>query len=452
MEIKSAFSHFITRSGDRLMEGDQEFRFISWNIPELIMNEEPYWHIPDLWEQEDAIKSILQMGGRVTRSYVLSVRKPSDPPEVKRHVNAPGVFDEDVFKALDKTLELCNRYGVRLIIPLVDQWHWEGGISEYAVFRGKEWIDEHQYRGTKGNSFWTDLQIREDFKRTIDYIVNRTNTCTGEKYRDDKAILAWETGNELFSPGDWVEDIAAHIKIIDPNHLVLDGYFGVCDESLHNPDIDIVSNHYSGNNYARRCREDRERSRGKKPMLIGEFGIAPTHEFVELLEEVVQDGTAGALIWSLRQHDKAGGFYHHNEYEVDGILYRAYHWPGFPEGGKHDEINVVRVLRAKAFEIQGIPEPSVEIPEPPVLLPIQNGRHINWRGSTGAGGYDVERAENREGPWSTIGSNISDSREVYDTQPLFRDDCAESGKVYYYRIKARNCAGVSDASNIVGPA
>jgi endo-1,4-beta-mannosidase len=59
----------------------------------------------------------------------------------------------------------------------------------------------------------------------VSFVLNRRNTYTGTLYKDDKAILAWETGNELYCPYSWTKQIAAHIKSLDSNHLVWDGFY-----------------------------------------------------------------------------------------------------------------------------------------------------------------------------------------------------------------------------------
>ena len=116
-----------------------------------------------------ALTSVKQLGGRVVRIYTLSVRRPTDPPDLPRHVLAPGQFNEEAFRALDLVLARANALGIRLVIPFVDNWKWWGGRGEYAGFRGKEAKD-----------FWTDPEIINDFKRTIEYVVTRKNTVTGD--------------------------------------------------------------------------------------------------------------------------------------------------------------------------------------------------------------------------------------------------------------------------------
>src|SRR4051812_5459850 len=177
---------FITRSGDRLMEGSQEYRFISFNIPNLHLVEDnmPFeatneWRFPDEFEITDALTSIKQMGGRVARLYVISICKKDGPNPIPCHVKRPGEFNEEAFRALDKVLEVANRAGVRVIIPLVDNWKWWGGAEQYA-----------EHRGLPAEAFWTDPEIIADFKRTIQFVINRRNTFTGTLYKEDKAILA----------------------------------------------------------------------------------------------------------------------------------------------------------------------------------------------------------------------------------------------------------------------
>ena len=94
---------FVTRDGaDLVLDGDV-FRFLSVNVPNLHVLEDPTWHLPDPWEQLDAVCAVQQMGGRVVRTYVLSVGD-SPSEDLPRHVPAPGVFTEELFVALDQAL------------------------------------------------------------------------------------------------------------------------------------------------------------------------------------------------------------------------------------------------------------------------------------------------------------------------------------------------------------
>ncbi len=447
--VSQGFDHFVTRQGDRLMDGPKEYRFISYNIPNLHYVEDnlPFeetnpWRLPDEFEITDALTAIQQSGGCATRIYTLSVRAPGDSLDIPRHVLGPGQFNEEAFRALDKVLEVANRTGVRVIIPFVDNWVWWGGIQEYAAFRGK-----------KKEAFWTDPQIIADFKKTIEHVINRTNTYTGIKYKDDKAILAWETGNELQCPDEWTREVARYIKSLDENHLVVDGFFSsiLRDESIVNPYIDIVTTHHYPSNpreMFEQVKSNRAKSKGKKPYFVGEFGFVETDAVRTLLNNVIADGTSGALIWSLRYRSRDGGFYWHSE-PFGGDRYKAYHWPGFASGQAYDERNLMALMREKAFEIQKQTPPQLPVPIAPVLLPIEDAAAISWQGSAGAQSYVVERTGSKNGPWTKVGGNISDAAIPY--RPLFNDTSVEIGNAYFYRVKAQNDSGVSNPSNIVGP-
>lgn len=500
---ESVFTNFITRSGDKLMDGQNEFRFVSFNMPNLHYVEDylpfvppnvrrakgsqitpqapaalgqmecagetesalgatataalncitdnsasiqtTHFRLPDAFEITDALASLKQMGCPAVRTYTLSVRKKDDDPSFPRYILGPGKFNEEAFRALDRVLETANKTGVRLIIPFVDQASWFGGIAEYAAFRGK---------GQK--AFWTDPQVMADFKETIRYVLNRTNTITGVKYKDNKAILAWETGNELDPPASWTKEIARYIKSVDPNHLVMDGAdagkMGLFEQPpVLDPNIDILTTHHYSfdiNDVTRTIKRIRNLSTGKKAYIVGEFGFMQTPHLKTILDTVIQNGTAGAMIWSLRSHNREGGFYWHSE-PFGGDKYKAYHWPGFPSGAAYDETNTITLMREKAFEIRGASPPPIEPPQAPTLLPIPTVGAISWQGAVGASSYDVERATSADGPWQIVGKDVDDTAVQY--RSLFSDTLAKVGDKYFYRVTAKNSAGRSTASNVIGP-
>lgn len=66
-----------------------------------------------------------------------------------------------------------------------------------------------------------------------------------------------------------------------------------------------------------------------------------------MIDEVISNGTSGALLWSLRPHCFCDGFIQHEEYEVDGILHRSYHWPGLLSRDYMDAKNVMFLLEIR---------------------------------------------------------------------------------------------------------
>lgn len=447
----SQCTNFITVAGDRLQDGKEPFRFISFNIPNLhciedymAFSETNAWRFPDAFEVRDALQTTKLMGGTAVRIYTLTVQRKDDAPETPRYVLGPGQFNEEAFRSLDRMLAIANETGVRIIIPFVDNWSWMGGIAEYAGFRGKP-----------AEAFWTDEEIKKDFKKTIAFILERVNTVTGVAYRDDKAILAWETGNELVRcPDAWTSEMLSYVKKLDPHHLVIDGYNAnvLRDESLANPNVDIVTTHHYENDprdMIEHIRLGAEKAKGKKPYLIGEFGFISSTAVAVVADYVIgQPQICGALIWSLRFHSRDGGFYWHSEPAAGGF-YKAYHIPGFDSGESYDERQCLAVLRQKAYAIRHLAEPVIAAPQPPVLLPCQQPDQLTWQGSVFAESYVVERASGKSGPWQVVGRDISDAVTAH--RPLFNDVHATIGSRYWYRVRAKNSGGLSQPSNVVGP-
>lgn len=440
----SQFTNYITTQNGKLMDGEKEFRFISFNIPNLHYLEDylPFseinpWRLPDEFEIKDALMAIKQAGGKTTRIYVISVKKAEDTPGLIRHVEAPGVFNEQAFRTLDKVLEIANQTGVRVIIPLVDNWWWWGGPKEYAAFRGKDAKD-----------FWTDTLLISDFKKTIDFVLNRKNSYTGVLYKNDKSILAWETGNELKCPYSWTKEISGYIKSLDSKHLLIDGasYNRIPEESIKDTNIDILTTHHysSPKETIANIKKNTEIINGRKPYFVGEFGFIPKRDAEEVIDSVISNNLSGALIWSLRFRNSEGGFYNHHE----GKENSAYHWPGFKSGSSYGEKEIMAMMHKKAAEINKTEPEALPIPAEPKLLDINNVFEISWQGSTGAAEYIIQRKDENGDSWKNI-DTVDDATYVY--APQYCDSSVKAGNSYSYRLIAINESGQSAPSNVVGP-
>jgi hypothetical protein len=89
VKTRAAFTNFITRSGDKLMDGEDEYKFISVNMlsaltihsfkPDYLYGDGSFWWIlPDDLEMESCVKMVSQMGGRVFRSFNPKAAKCTD--------------------------------------------------------------------------------------------------------------------------------------------------------------------------------------------------------------------------------------------------------------------------------------------------------------------------------------------------------------------------------------
>jgi hypothetical protein len=247
--------------------------------------------------------------------------------------------------------------------------------------------------------------------------------------------------------------MAAYIKSLDHNHLVMDG-FGTSElraASLDIPEVDIVTTHHypgSHKSFSELITENCAQAHGRKPYIIGEFGFVPTADMATTLRTIRESDATGGLLWSLRFHNRDGGFYWHSEPGLGGNLYKAFHWPGSPLADAYDEVNLMALTRSNAFAIRGLPVPPVPVPAAPNLLPITDAAAISWQGSVGASSYRIERAAHKSGPWTVIDDLVDESATQY--RPEFADETVPRGQ-WYYRVTARNPSGLSTPSNVVGP-
>lgn len=443
------FARFVTRSGTRLVDGDETVRFVSFNIPNLLIVEDAFrwggdrpWRWPDAFELDDAFSAIAEIGGQVARSYVITVRRDDSDMGPFVHVTGPGEFNEEAFLAMDRMLAAANRAGVRVIVPLVDNWKWQGGAPQYAGFRGKP-----------PEAFWTDPEVIADFKKTVEHVLLRRNTITGTPYRDDRAIFGWETGNELDAPPAWTREIAGFIKRLDPNHLVIDGnsLHGVPAASLDEPAVDVVTTHHypePGRDMVAAVEAAIATAAGRKPFFVGEAGFVPLADLQRVAETVIDSEAAGLLFWSLRFRSRDGGFYWHSEPAAEG-RYKAFHWPGFPSGAAYDEHELLAFTRTAAHRIRGLEARPLPAPRSPEMLPVVDHAAISWRGTVGATSYVLERAPAAGGPWDVIAAAAREDHVQY--RPLWADEAAAPGTTAWYRVTAVNAAGRSPPSMAVGP-
>ncbi|MBN1309642.1 MAG: hypothetical protein JXA18_17105, partial [Chitinispirillaceae bacterium] len=259
-------------------------------------------------------------------------------------------------------------------------------------------------------------------------------------YKNDKAILCWETGNEMPTSSRWLGEMAAFIKRIDSNHLVMDGNYGVRKAALNDPNVDIVSNHFY-TKPAKGISRDLDKVNGRKAYITGEWGWTK-EKAAAVIRRTIESAAAGALVWSLRYRYRGGGFTWHKG--------QGLHWPGgFKRQEQRDEREILAAVRTGAFAIRGLPPPPLQAPPPPTLLPIRHPSSISWQGSTGALVYTVERAEEAEGPWGAVGDSIDETLVAY--RPLFNDTSVHIGRTYYYRVIARGAGGNSAPSPVAGP-
>ncbi|MFB6150845.1 MAG: cellulase family glycosylhydrolase [Haloarculaceae archaeon] len=245
-----------------------------------------------------------------------------------------GIYNPDAFRYLDEVVYRFGASGIRLVMPLTNYWDWWGGIPRY--------VEESSTASTKGD-FYTDDQCQEWYRDFVSKLLERENSITGVKYRNDPTIMAWELANEP-RVGDaeyedyrnWVVDSAEHVKSIDDNHLVStgmegfyshDGMVGHSDTryvKTHQVDpIDVCSFHLypeswgisydQGAKWIQKHTRDAHEKVGK-PTIFGEFGVPITrgardtdekmktrNETYQMWYQAMIDaGTDAGMVWDLR--------------------------------------------------------------------------------------------------------------------------------------------------------
>ncbi|KAI9876047.1 MAG: hypothetical protein M1830_007460 [Pleopsidium flavum] len=139
-------------------------------------------------------------------------------------------YDESTgIPRLDYVVSAAERYGVKLVLPMLNNWDDLGGINTYT-----------NAFGGSATSFYTDSQSQAAYRNYIEFIVNR--------YKSSSAIFAWELCNEPRCRGcssstisDWASATSAYIKSLDSNHMVTLG-----DEGWFYPPEGDGSYAYSG--------------------------------------------------------------------------------------------------------------------------------------------------------------------------------------------------------------
>jgi mannan endo-1,4-beta-mannosidase len=148
----------------------------------------------------------------------------------------PFVYDEAAFDSLDYAVWKAGQLGLRLVLPLVNNWPDYGGMQQYV-----QWFlglpDDSYGDAVNHDRFYTDVQIRKCYRAYARHVITRRNRYTGLRYCDDPTIMTFELANEPRNRSDksgaavlgWVREMSAWIKQLAPRQLVAvgdEGFYG----------------------------------------------------------------------------------------------------------------------------------------------------------------------------------------------------------------------------------
>jgi mannan endo-1,4-beta-mannosidase len=145
----------------------------------------------------------------------------------------PGEYDESILRGLDFLLAEMAKRDMRAVLVLNNFFQWSGGMPQYVSWATGDPIP---YPEQDGNT-WDDFQrfsarfygipgARALFERFLATLIDRTNTITGDRYRDDPTIMSWQLSNEprgfqeTEAYVDWVDRTSWFVRERAPNQLV----------------------------------------------------------------------------------------------------------------------------------------------------------------------------------------------------------------------------------------
>lgn len=411
---------FVTRFGSQLLLNGKPFRYSGANIYWLGLDENTgSISAPTDFRVDDALTTAKEMGATVIRAHTLGISV-GCPNCIEPSL---GGFNEAALVKVDYAVKRAHELGLKLIIPFVDNYkYYHGGKHTFT-----------DWRGVNENQFYDNTQVINDFKQYMGVILNRVNTYTGIAYKDDPAIMAWETGNEIYPPAWWTGMVANYIKSIDPNHLVVDGRYGIDPAAVILNNVDIYSDHFYPLSNAKLTTDAALLKLANKPLVVGEYDWANAKggdslsSFLSVLENT--PNVAGDSYWALLGHNDTYGFVQHNEPFT-------LHYPGDTPEMK----NRAQLLRNHAFMMGGKALVAPLAPTAPLITSLDNNGTRNilkWQGVVGAATYEVSRSTTgTDGPWTAVCNQCATDNNT----PWTDQSSPATGKTWY-RVRAFNLIG-----------
>ncbi len=446
---------FVTRSGDELMLNRQVFRFAGANL---------YWggldqsgrtglNYPTPFRVQAGLQAVADMGGTVVRCMTCGIST-GNPMSVEPSL---GQFNETALQHVDYFVAEAQKYGIRLVIPLTDNYNFY--LGRYCNFT--DWLGLSEPTDcpspAAATAFYTNSRAIAAFERYIAVLLNHVNYYTGVPNKDNPTIMAWETGNELtFGLGGpkeftkWTATIAAYLKSHAPHQLVMDGALNLDPGDLTLRDVDIQDQHLYPISIGKLNHLAARVAAAGQAFIIGEYGWN-NPGLVPFLTDIEPTRTiSGDLYWDLLPQNDLFGFVEH----FDGF---QIHFPGdnsavglagaVPVRAPVSDASLVADLRRHAFAMSGSPVPPYPLPWAPFITNVERvasategtGNLVEWRGSPGAASYVVRRSTyGPNGPWTTVGT-ISAAA----TETPFLDKGVGRQPRLWYQVTAVNPSGAA---------
>lgn len=351
----------VTRSGSTLLLGGAPWRFTGVDMYWLGLDDNlqdaggPTW--PTRARIDSGFAGAKAAGATVVRAHTLGISvgcaRCLEP--------ARGVFNDAAFRPIDDAVASARRHGLRLMIPLTDEWnYYHGGKRTFTRWRGypddpaQNVATSEQQRVAEAH-FYNDPAVLADFRTYVSHLLNHVDPQTGIRLGSDPTIAIWETGNELWdAPPDWTQQTAAFVKTLAPKALVADGSAAtgkhVVDAAVDAPSVDIVGGHFYPVDAAWATADASTAAAHGKAYVVGEYPLSGrgTAAFQHAL--ALNPRVAGTLAWTLLPYQEDGTPEPHD----DGY---AFHSPG--------------ATRAEQVQVAGLRTHAAQVPQHLPARPAQ---------------------------------------------------------------------------------
>jgi mannan endo-1,4-beta-mannosidase len=294
----TGIDNFVKCDGNDFVLQNQKFIPVGFNAYWLGFNEKYTYPTNDQIEEMFIVANIL--GATVIRSHTLGFS--SGTYNSLRPYN--NYINYHAWVSIDYAFFMAKKYNIRLICPLTDSYnYYHGNYGDFC-----------KTRGVSKEAFWTDFNVRSDFKDYISQWLNHVNPYTGKSIKDSPELCMIELGNELgnirpyngsksIPTKEWISDISAYIKSIDNNHIILSGtdeQLGKCGE-FDIPTLDCYSNHFYYKDYMRLKTQSDYASLIKKPYIISEFN--PHFDKKWFVDIESNTNVKGTIFWNMYPHE-----------------------------------------------------------------------------------------------------------------------------------------------------
>lgn len=272
--VQNNFVH--TNGADFFLNG-KAFRHVGANVPELVY--QPQWQI---LHELDFLESA---GVRQVRVFLPNDAMQGDvwnPWETGNRLQF--VLDQALARDIRVTVALAHNYDQGV-------WGWDGRGGKHIVYGDQGFYDRPFVIGKMLNDQWFDWGYKNNYKNFAWAIASR--------FKNHPGVFAWDIVNEANISNvsnAWLvdrqlafyKDMAAMLKVADPNHMVTTGaisshWLGLFtdarkDQLYADPNIDYVVVHEYNDwrdDNLNHQKDDiaRANNRWRKPVVIEEFGL-----------------------------------------------------------------------------------------------------------------------------------------------------------------------------------